>query len=187
LIWRLLIKKWLSERLARLIIIISAFWTRMKSWIFLSLNYQIWVIKLIMMINSLLMLSFRRSNQYHNRLLLNKKKMSSLFHIQRCNDQFWWKIDFWISALSSHVHLLNVSLISILLFDTRNMSSSKDSGDFDWFKVKSYRIWIESSCDSVCQWRMFRTSRWNLLNWLFDKWLLTISDYWLTWLMNHWV
>jgi hypothetical protein len=56
-----------------------------------SKNYLIWVIKLI---NSLLMFSFRRSNQYHNRLFLNKKKMSSFFHIQRCSDQFWWKIDF---------------------------------------------------------------------------------------------
>jgi hypothetical protein len=133
------------------------------------------------MTNSLLMSSFLR-DQYQSRFL-NKKMRSSFSHIQRCSEQFWWKIDwddFWISALSSHVHLLNVSLINILLFDTRNISSfeNKNSDDSDWLETKS-------SYDSVCQWRMFRTFRWNLLNWLFDKWLLTISDHWSNRLMNH--
>jgi hypothetical protein len=158
----------------------------MRSWMFQhSKDYLIWVIKLI---SSLLMLLFRRSDQYQNRLL-SKKIRSSFSRIQRCSDQSWWKFDwddFWISALSSHVHLLNVSLINILLFGTRNISSLKSSDDFDCFEAKNCRVWMKSSYDNVCQWRMFRTSRWNLLNWLFDKWLLTISDHWSNRLVNHW-
>jgi hypothetical protein len=148
----------------------------MRSWMFLHLrdcSSLRTVTRVIKLINSLLMSSFRRSDQYHNRLLLNKKMMNPFSHIQRCSDRFWWKNDFWISALSSHVHLLNVSSINILLFDTRNISSSRNSGDSDWFETKS-------SYDSVCQWRTFR---W--LSSLFDKWLLTISSHWSDRLVNH--
>jgi hypothetical protein len=151
-----------------------------------SRKYQVWMIRLKMMINLLLMSSFRRSDQYQNRLLSKKMRSPSL-RFQRCSDQFWWKIDFWISALSSHVHLLNVSLISILLFDTRSISSSRDNDDFDWLEMKSCSILMKSFYDNVCQWRMLRTSRWNLLNWLFNKWLLMISSHWLNRSMNRWV
>jgi hypothetical protein len=139
------------------------------------------------MINSLLMSSFVQ-DQYRNRLL-NKKMRSSFSHIRRCSDQSWWKIDwddFWISALSFYVHLLNVLLINILLFNTRNISSSENSDDSDWFKMKCYWFEMKSFHDNVYQWKMFRTFRWNLLNWRFDKWLLTISDHWLNRLVNHW-
>jgi hypothetical protein len=65
------------------------------------------------MINSLLVPQFRR-DQYQDRLL-NKMMRNLSSHIQICSDRSWWKSDFWISALSSRVHLLNVSLINILL------------------------------------------------------------------------
>jgi hypothetical protein len=154
----------------------------MRSWMFQHSRDYLSLRTMTKMINSLLMLSFLR-DQYQNRLL-NKKMRDPFSHIQRCSDQSWWKIDwddFWISALSSHVHLLNVSLINILLFDTRNISSSENkiSDDSDWSEMKS-------SYDSVCQWRMSRTSQWNLLNWLYDRWLLTISDHWSDLLVNHW-
>ncbi len=154
-----------------------------------SRNYLIWVIELI---NSLLASSFR-SDQYQNHSLNRKKMRSSFSHIQRCSDQFWWRIDwddFWIFALSSHVRLSNAWWINILFYDRRNISSSKDKDDFDWFEVKSCwfgmkscRFWVKYSYDSVCQWRMFRTFRW--LNSSFDKWLLTISDHWSDRLVNH--
>jgi hypothetical protein len=110
------------------------------------------------MINSLLMLSFLR-DQYQNRLL-NEKMRDSFLHIQRCNDQFWWKIDwdeFRISALSSRVHLLNVSLINTLRFYRRNISSSRDIDDSDWFEAKSCRFWMKSSYDNIYRWKMFQT------------------------------